>query len=59
VVKPGNSVNLRILEIDKENRRMSLSLKRAIGAVMAETTAAAGPPVKKKKRPELRGGLDR
>jgi small subunit ribosomal protein S1 len=59
VVKAGDSVNLRILEIDKENRRMSLSLKRAIGAVTPEMTAAAGPPVKKKKRPELRGGLDR
>jgi small subunit ribosomal protein S1 len=56
VVKPGQTVNVRILEIDKENRRISLSLKRAVGAITAETTAAA--PVKKKKRPELRGGLD-
>jgi len=56
VVKPGQSVNVRILEIDRENRRISLSLKRAVGAITTETTAA--PPPKKKKRPDLRGGLD-
>jgi ribosomal protein S1 len=59
-VKPGQEVRVRILEIDKENRRMSLSLKRAVESVPQETAAkpdAAAAP-KKKKRPELKGGLD-
>jgi small subunit ribosomal protein S1 len=61
VVKPGQEVSVRILEIDKDNRRISLSLKRAVEIAKAEAAAAAAaaaPPVKKKKRPELRGGLD-
>jgi len=59
VVKPGDEVQVRILEIDKDARRISLSIRRA-----SEPTpvAAAPAPVaetgKKKKRPELRGGLD-
>jgi len=62
VVKPGQDVKVRILEIDKDARRVSLSLRRATepAPVAAGTAAAAAPaaPVKKKKRPELRGGLD-
>jgi small subunit ribosomal protein S1 len=62
VVKPGQQVNVRVLELDSEGHRISLSLKRASAASvpasagMSETT---GAQVKKKKRPELRGGLDR
>jgi small subunit ribosomal protein S1 len=55
-VKPGQEVKVRVLEIDKESRRMSLSLKRAVGSVEAGGAPAAATP--KKKRPELRGGLD-
>ena len=58
VAKPGQNVNVSIMEIDKDARRMSLSLKRAAGmksVANAAAPAAAGP---KKKRPELRGGLD-
>jgi small subunit ribosomal protein S1 len=65
VVKPGQDVKLRVLEVDKDARRVSLSLKRAaepVGAIATGTTgtsaAAPTPPAKKKKRPELRGGLD-
>jgi small subunit ribosomal protein S1 len=62
VVKAGQSVQVRVLETDGENRRMSLSLKRAAAAIPAAPTTAADsspPPLeKKKKRPELRGGLD-
>ena len=63
VVKPGQEVKVRVLEVDKDARRVSLSLKRAVetaAPVAATGTAAAAPaaPVKKKKRPELRGGLD-
>jgi small subunit ribosomal protein S1 len=65
VVKPGQEVKVRILEIDKDARRVSLSLRRATepaptaaGATGTTTAAAPAAPVKKKKRPELRGGLD-
>jgi small subunit ribosomal protein S1 len=55
-VKVGQSVNVRVMEIDQENRRMSLSLKRAVGAMTAESKPALAAP--KKNRPPLRGGLD-
>ena len=57
-------MKVRVLEIDKDARRVSLSLKRAaepVGAAAAATgttAAAPAPPAKKKKRPELRGGLE-
>jgi small subunit ribosomal protein S1 len=57
VVKPGDQVNVRIMSIDQENRRVALSLKSAKGAV-ATTTEPVKSPEKKKKRPPLRGGLD-
>ena len=63
VVKEGQEVKVRVLEVDKDARRVSLSLRRA-----SEPAAAAAAPVaepvspaaaaKKKKRPEIRGGLD-
>ena len=57
VVKPGDTVQVRVLEIDKEARRISLSMKRA--AETAPATAAAPQALQaKKKRPQLRGGLD-
>jgi small subunit ribosomal protein S1 len=60
VVKPGQDVRVRILEIDKDKRRISLSIRRADEAAPAEAPAAAAPAAaeKKKKRPQLRGGLD-
>jgi small subunit ribosomal protein S1 len=62
VVKPGQEVKARIMEIDKDSRRISLSVRRAVEpekpATPAPEAAAAAAPVKKKKRPELRGGLD-
>ncbi|MDP9175591.1 MAG: S1 RNA-binding domain-containing protein [Planctomycetota bacterium] len=58
-VKQGQSVNVQILEIDKEGRRISLSLKRAAYMTpAASTTIAPVATGKAKKRPELRGGLD-
>ena len=58
VVKTGQEVDVRVLEIDKEARRIALSIRRA-----AEPVAPVAAPVqtqqgKKKKKPELRGGLD-
>jgi small subunit ribosomal protein S1 len=63
VVKPGQEVKVRILEIDKDKRRISLSLRRA-----EEVAVPVAPPTpvdlkkkeaKEKKRAQLRGGLDR
>jgi ribosomal protein S1 len=60
VVKPGQDVQVRILEIDKDARRISLSIRRAAepAAPAAAAATAAATPAKKKKRPELKGGLD-
>ena len=61
VVKPGQEVQVRIMEIDKDARRMSLSIRRAKEPVkpLASTPAPAAPAkAKKKNKPELRGGLD-
>jgi small subunit ribosomal protein S1 len=64
-VKPGQEVRVRILEVDKEARRVSLSIRRAIEAPppSPEQLAAAEAQKKKKaerekKRGELKGGLD-
>jgi small subunit ribosomal protein S1 len=61
VVKPGQEVTVRVLDLDAEGRRVSLSMKQ--GSVPKPAAGAAEPatpavPVKKKKRPELKGGLD-
>ena len=59
VVKVGDDVRVRVLEIDKDARRISLSIRRAAEpAVVAAPATAQAPAGKKKKRPELRGGLD-
>ncbi|HEY8665056.1 MAG TPA: S1 RNA-binding domain-containing protein [Tepidisphaeraceae bacterium] len=63
VVKYDQAVKVRVLEIDKENRRMGLSMKQVAAAMpkTAEAGAAgqAQPAAKSsKKRPQLRGGLD-
>ena len=66
VVKPGQEVKARILEIDPEARRISLSIRRATETAPAATTAAAAAaaapaPSKKqqsKKKGPLKGGLD-
>jgi small subunit ribosomal protein S1 len=60
VVKPGQEVQARVLEVDKDARRISLSIRRAAEPVApaAAAPAPAAAPAKKKKKPELRGGLD-
>ncbi len=62
VVKVGDEVKVRVLEIDRDARRMGLSIKR-LAEILAPASATPGAPApadpgKKKKRPELRGGLD-
>jgi small subunit ribosomal protein S1 len=58
VVKPGQQVKVRVLEIDKDARRISLSIKRATEVESAPATATPTAPQPKKKRPQLRGGLE-
>ncbi|HEY7119812.1 MAG TPA: S1 RNA-binding domain-containing protein [Tepidisphaeraceae bacterium] len=64
-VKAGQEVRVRILEVDKDARRVSLSIRRAIEAPppSPEQLAAIEAQKKKKadrekKRSELKGGLD-
>jgi ribosomal protein S1 len=60
-VKTGQQVQVRVLSIEPENRRISLSIKRAVGAAAPSTASTPTPMSKtqsKKKRPPLRGGLD-
>ena len=60
VVRPGQEVNVRVLDVDPETRRLSLSLKQAVGTTPTETPAVASdvPAEKRKPRPNLRGGLE-
>lgn len=61
VVQPGQEIETRVLGVDKDNRRISLSIKAVKAPASAEAAAAAGPapPVKeaKKRKKPLRGGL--
>jgi small subunit ribosomal protein S1 len=56
VVKMGQQVNVRVLELDPQGRRISLSLKSAY--VLPTPAAGATPAPAKKKKIQLRGGLD-
>ncbi len=58
VVKLGQQVNVRVLELDPQGRRISLSLKSAYVLPTPAAGAAAPVPAKKKKQIQLRGGLD-
>jgi small subunit ribosomal protein S1 len=60
IVKEGDTVRLVVLSVDPVARRMSFSLKQAAPPepTPQETGTPALPPKPKKKRPELRGGLD-
>jgi ribosomal protein S1 len=61
VVKPGQPVQVRVIEIDKDARRISLSIKRAQGAsagTTTTTTTTAPAQSKKPRKTPLRGGLD-
>ncbi len=59
VVKVGEEISLRVLGVDKENRRISLSIRQVAGmAEDAEALAVEEPSKKPKKRKrDLRGGL--
>jgi small subunit ribosomal protein S1 len=58
-VKAGQIARVRILDIDKDNRRIGLSIKKVAEIEAAPPSAAATTPAPaKKKKNELRGGLD-
>ncbi len=56
VVKEGEVVEVRILSVDREQRRISLSMKPTDEEV-SEAVAAEEPPKPRKRKRELRGGL--
>jgi ribosomal protein S1 len=58
IVKTGQQVQVRIIEIDAEARRISLSIKRAVGATAGATPTSSTPGQQKKRKTPLRGGLD-
>ncbi len=55
VVRPGQQVQAKVLDVDEERRRISLSIKQA-GAAATELPPSP-PPQRRSKRP-LKGGLD-
>ena len=64
VVKPGQSVQVRVLEVDGQKRRIALSMKQAaapaelsVGSTAGQPTPAA--PAVRKKPKKLKGGLER
>jgi len=59
VVKVGQEVETRVLGVDKENRRISLSIKAVAEVSVTEAAAhpAEAPKPQKKRKKERRGGL--
>ncbi len=59
VVQEGQEIETRILGIDKETRRISLSIKQvaALGGAAAAVDPAEPPKPPKKRKKPLRGGL--
>ncbi|MFN4242077.1 MAG: S1 RNA-binding domain-containing protein [Tepidisphaerales bacterium] len=58
LVKVGQDVRVRVLEVDAASRRIGLSLKRVYDAAPTGTTPPAASAGKTKRKVELRGGLD-
>ena len=58
VVKPGDEVKVRVIEVDEKTRRVSLSIKRAHEIASSAPDASAPAVPKKKRKTELKGGLD-
>ena len=59
IVKQGQEIKARVLEVDPTARRISLSIRKAVEPAPVATPAAApAAPAPKKKKKELRGGLD-
>ncbi|MGE3181054.1 MAG: S1 RNA-binding domain-containing protein, partial [Phycisphaerae bacterium] len=63
VVKPGQVVEARVLQVDPEQRRIGLSLKSGVSAATegghsAQGASDAAPAKPKKRKKPLRGGLE-
>ncbi|MGC9453714.1 MAG: S1 RNA-binding domain-containing protein [Phycisphaerae bacterium] len=61
VVSAGDTVSVKVLSVDEENRRISLSMKQAAGTggdVGQQEPAEPQQPVKRPERKNLKGGLD-
>lgn len=62
VVKEGQDVDVRVMDIDKEHRRISLSIKSSVAPKLELGATSDTPKIpatqSKKNRPALRGGLD-
>jgi len=59
IVKQGQEIKARVMEVDPTARRISLSIRRAAEPAPAPAAAAAPvTPAPKKKKKELKGGLD-
>jgi small subunit ribosomal protein S1 len=58
VVKTGQEVKVRVLEVDEKSRRISLSARQTEQAPTATAPAGATTSAKRKAKKELRGGLD-
>ncbi|MGN6625314.1 MAG: S1 RNA-binding domain-containing protein [Tepidisphaeraceae bacterium] len=59
VVKPGETTDVRVLEVDATKRRISLSIKQVKEAAPAPTATAAPEAPKTPRKPkQLRGGLE-
>jgi small subunit ribosomal protein S1 len=57
-VKPGQEVRVRVLELDPEARRISLSLRRVFEAKPEVAGAAPVKPAQPRPKLQLKGGLD-
>ncbi len=57
VVREGQTVAVKVIDVDEEQRRIALSIKGAGGAEYAAAEEAAPEPQRKRKKP-LKGGLD-
>jgi small subunit ribosomal protein S1 len=55
-VQVGQEVKVAVLDVDKEHRRLSLSIKKVAELMVPERAPEPAKP--KKPRPQLRGGLD-
>jgi small subunit ribosomal protein S1 len=58
VARIGDTLRLIVLSVDPVARRLSFSLKQAVQAEAAPAEGTAAAPAPKKKKQQLRGGLD-
>jgi small subunit ribosomal protein S1 len=58
VVEPGTELQVKILEIDEERRRLSLSIKRVEGQELPAREAPAAPPAEPAEEQEAEAGAE-